>query len=536
MCGIAGASLSPKDQVNAKRIAKAMLLEIEHRGRDATGFAFRDSNGQFQVHKRDIDATQFVKRNLCLPKASRTFIMHTRFATQGDPIFNENNHPILTAGIVGVHNGHVSNDWELFRDIDDALEVKHPDSIRIGEVDSEAVFALLGYLDYDGDAPKLLEQVRGGAAIAWMNEADESDALYLARLNSSPLIIGETDSGSLLFASTQEAVEAGANVAGLTLKMIRDIPEGTYMRVLDGTYVDVRMFEPAKYLSYSNYTTMGTTRGITDRFSSRGINKDWDEADDFDWYAPGMHPNMTHKERTYQYIMGKASEEPRATVTSLTDRLAQEEPEVYALPDEGDESYEEWWRLNTAANEAAWDRAVDKENERDAESQRRHNEFAAFTRAPYLNSYYLSNIEYPVRVPSEEIYLSEPRNVRRDDSVREWMKCLQGKEADVKRIAIDLKADVFPGFPVTTDVDGIEVFGHLVELPEVFPSGDYLIRAYVRRPKRKTGYEAIFVARQYHEFDVCQFGTTLEGTYEEAKTAKRGTELVKVTNDVRVQI
>lgn len=523
MCGIAGASLSPKDQVNAKRIAKAMLLEIEHRGRDATGFAFRDSNGQFQVHKRDIDATQFVKRNLCLPKDSRTFIMHTRFATQGDPMFNENNHPILTAGIVGVHNGHVSNDWELFRDIDDALALTRPDSIRIGEVDSEAVFALLGYLDYDGDkAPKLLEKVRGGAAVAWMNAADESDALYLARLNSSPLIIGETDSGSLLFASTQEAVEAGANVAGLTLKMIRDIPEGTYMRVLDGEYVDVRMFEPAKwYSSTYNYIGKSPTKGITDRFSSRGINKDWDDADDFDWYAPGMHPNMTHEERTYQYVMGKATEAPRATVTSLSDRLAQEEPDVAV--DSSDESYEEWWRLNTEANEAAWDRAVNKENDRDAESQRRHNEFAAFTRSPYLNSYYLSNIEYPVRVPSEVVYLSEPRNMRRDDSIREWMKCVQGNEDNKSKAAFFLKADVFPGFPVSTDVDGIEVFGHLVELPETFPSGDYLIRAYIPRPKRKTGYEAIFVARQYHEFDVCQFSETAE-----SEIPKKGTELVKV--------
>src|SRR5258708_7551026 len=107
MCGIAGASLSPNAQVNARRIAKAMLLSIESRGRDATGFAFRDVNGEFQIHKADIDATLFVKHRLCLPRNTRTWISHTRFATQGEPTFNENNHPILAGSVVGVHNGHV---------------------------------------------------------------------------------------------------------------------------------------------------------------------------------------------------------------------------------------------------------------------------------------------------------------------------------------------------------------------------------------------------------------------------------------------
>ena len=515
MCGIAGASLGPNDQINAKRIARAMLLAIEHRGKDATGFAFRDSTGAFQVHKDNIPATEFVKRRLCLPKASRTFIMHTRFATQGDESFNENNHPIATAGIVGVHNGHVSNDWSLFQDIDDELKIPKGQTLRIGEVDSEAIFALLGFCDKNGEPEKLLEQVRGGAAVAWMNEADKGEALHLARLSSSPLIIGEMESGSLLFASTEAAVQAGAEAAGMTIKMLRDIPEGTYMQVLAGEYASVRTFKPAScgWSSYSGSYNLGKspTRGITDRMQS--INKDWDDYEDF--YLPDAHPNMTHEERTYRYLLGV--EGRRASVTSLSDKLAREEPDI---TDSGDDSsdLEEWLELNASCNAA-----IERDNVRDAESQRRHNECSAFLQAPYLNSYYLSNIEFPVRVPDEKTFLSDPINEKRDETIKAWMACLKSTPENAAKAAVNLKADVLPGFPVTSDVDGIEVFGHLVKLPETFPHGDYLIRSYIPRAKRKSGFEAVFIARKYFEFDVCHSGT-LTANEDEPK----GTQLVKL--------
>lgn len=521
MCGIAGASLSPNDKVNAKRVARAMLLAIEHRGKDATGFAFRDPTGAFQVHKDNLAATEFVKRRLCLPRAATTFIAHTRFATQGSEYFNVNNHPITTAGIVGVHNGHVSNDYDLFRDIDNALELPGKDSVRIGEVDSEAIFALLGYLP--GQPTDHLAKVRGGAAVAWMNEADDNEYLHLARLSSSPLIIGQTTSGSIFFASTSDAVDAGIAAAGLVLDKWWDIHEGTYMSVLNGEFVNVEEFTPAKPL-YTSWTgrryapiTRGVSHGITDRMDQR-VTPMWDDDEDFDFYVPSAHPNMTHEERAYQYIMGKKLDEPsRSNVTSLDDRLAQEEPEAKLFDDDYDE-LQEWLELNAAATDAAIDR--DDVLDKQLESQRNHAEFAAFTRSPYLNSYYLSNVEYPVRVPSEVVHLSEPRNQRHEDSVEAWFRSFKGEYKDGIKAALDLKADVRPGTEVNTDLDGVEVFGHVVELPETFPGGDYLIRAYIPRPKRKTGYEAIFIARQYHEFDVCKPHTP----------AEKGTALVKSTD------
>jgi asparagine synthetase B (glutamine-hydrolysing) len=47
MCGIAGFSLSPEDaaRVDGVKLTKAMVFEIEHRGRDATGVAWATQGG-----------------------------------------------------------------------------------------------------------------------------------------------------------------------------------------------------------------------------------------------------------------------------------------------------------------------------------------------------------------------------------------------------------------------------------------------------------------------------------------------------------
>lgn len=530
MCGIAGASLSPTDRVNAKRVAKAMLLAIEHRGMDATGFAFRDSTGTIQVHKDNQPASLFVKKRLCLPKSAKTFIMHTRFGTQGSELFNENNHPIATAGIVGVHNGCISNDYSLFNRIDAALELPIAETIRIGEVDSEAIFALLGYLDVNGAAEKLLEDVRGSAAIAWMNEQDADDTLYLARISSSPLVIGTSWSGSLFFASTEEAVRDGAAAAGVVLERVQEIAEGQYASVLAGEYTDVRSFEPPKGYSYDwrkGYRTIGTsaaaatTRGITDRMSA--INRDWDDDDDF--FLPAAHPNMTHDERTYAYIMGReaAAAVSRDNVTSLSERLAQEEPDIMDYDDEGGMNpeervaYEEWWN----ANAAACDEAIDNDDER--ARRQSHKEFAEYLDAPSLNSYYLSNIEYPVAVPGIRDYLAVPAYSRRDDAVEAYMGGVVAPADAKARTAVSLKADALPGQGVTTEFAGSDVFGHLVALPETFPSGDYLIRAYIPNVRRKLSFEAVFIARKYHEFNLSDTGTQ--------DVPKKGTAVVKVLDN-----
>jgi glucosamine 6-phosphate synthetase-like amidotransferase/phosphosugar isomerase protein len=59
---------------------------------------------------------------------------HTRKPTKGEVGHSKNNHPILTKYVIGIHNGEIKNDDDLFG------EYSMP---RNGQVDSEAIFALL---------------------------------------------------------------------------------------------------------------------------------------------------------------------------------------------------------------------------------------------------------------------------------------------------------------------------------------------------------------------------------------------------------
>lgn len=178
-----------------------------------------------------------------MPRKAQVGILHTRFATQGSERDNNNNHPIYNGGIVGVHNGALSNDDELF-----AMS----DARRYGQVDSEAAFAALAYgLSLPGepkrvlDTLSILERIEGTAALAWMEDEDPSDMLHLARLNFSPLVVGWTVNGSLLFASTMTALKATEAALGLEFCRTRHVEEGDYLCVQAGEVVEDSHFTPS---------------------------------------------------------------------------------------------------------------------------------------------------------------------------------------------------------------------------------------------------------------------------------------------------
>lgn len=234
MCGIAGYNLSPNDSLDATRLARGLLLAIEHRGRHATGAAWCDEAGKVWYDKDGVSATAYVPR-LALSPLALSAVLHTRFATQGSPSDNGNNHPIALPGITGTHNGCLDNDGAIF----DLLGVE-----REAEVDSEAIFALLAYgsdLPTPGEA---LELVEGDAAVAWIETA-RPRTLHLARLTGRPLAIGRTAGGSLVYASTPDCLVEGCKAAGVTLNEVREVAEGTYLRVLRGEVKTVERFTPA---------------------------------------------------------------------------------------------------------------------------------------------------------------------------------------------------------------------------------------------------------------------------------------------------
>lgn len=255
MCGIAGFCLDMKDRSirDRARLTGALLKAIESRGRDATGMAWwdtRDADGLIRVRKAPQTATRYVASGRvaqAMRPSVRTAILHTRMATQGAPEVNGNNHPIIYRPVVGVHNGHITNDDALFTRMG---------ADRYAEVDSEAIFAMLA----TDPAPvtELLPQVRGRAAVAWLDKRDITDkhvgpTLHLARLDGSPLTVAQTDGGSFLFASTTALLHAACAKAGIdSLAWELELEEGDYMRVRRGVVVAYEGFtlpDPQPYFS-----------------------------------------------------------------------------------------------------------------------------------------------------------------------------------------------------------------------------------------------------------------------------------------------
>lgn len=217
MCGISGVLVSPSDlpRVQVDEVVALLVREMESRGREATGVARLTVSNRIRLTKNGTNAGSFLAKHPGIGAGCRLVITHTRQSTKGSPRNNANNHPIFCGDIVGVHNGIVYNDDELY--------TEHGWN-RAGEVDSEAIFAAINNL-----GPKeAMEQLQGSIACAWMDKTDMG-ALWIARHTGSPMNVGVTEGGSVVFASTNAAVAKAAVLfpGGVDIDMIK---EGVILR------------------------------------------------------------------------------------------------------------------------------------------------------------------------------------------------------------------------------------------------------------------------------------------------------------------
>src|SRR5215204_1660435 len=151
MCGIAGYSLNPQSSVKRTLAAQALLAGIAERGADAVGYAHRGSSSAVSVHKRRSGASQLLDEVL-VPAASTQVLVHVRDYTKGHPTIEANNHPIRHGAVVGIHNGIIVNDEEVFSRY--GFQRAHPQMT----VDSEAIFALA---EHAQGSPEALEELHG---------------------------------------------------------------------------------------------------------------------------------------------------------------------------------------------------------------------------------------------------------------------------------------------------------------------------------------------------------------------------------------
>ena len=212
-------------------VAQALLAAIAERGADAVGYAHRSPDRAVEVVKQRTGASELLEA-LSVPRDATEVLVHVRDHTKGHPSLAANNHPIRHGAIVGIHNGIIANDEELF-------ERRGWRRAEPGmTVDSEAIFALVE--ERPGDT-RALELLYGAMATAWLDDRSPGE-LCLARGVGRPLWIGEGD-GILIFASTREALELTERYTGLRLAA-REIPEGTTLRVSAGRLVGWEAFEP----------------------------------------------------------------------------------------------------------------------------------------------------------------------------------------------------------------------------------------------------------------------------------------------------
>src|SRR6266511_6016344 len=112
MCGIAGYSLSADCDVDRTLAAQALLAGIAERGADAVGYAYRNG-GRICVHKQRSGASALLDR-IEIPQSATQVLIHVRDYTKGHPRIEANNHPIRHGSMVGIHNGMIVNDEEIF--------------------------------------------------------------------------------------------------------------------------------------------------------------------------------------------------------------------------------------------------------------------------------------------------------------------------------------------------------------------------------------------------------------------------------------
>jgi glucosamine--fructose-6-phosphate aminotransferase (isomerizing) len=231
MCGIAGYGLSPSSRLDRTLAAQVLLGAIAERGADAVGYAYRGEDVPMHVHKRRSGASQLLE-DVRVPAAASQLVLHVRDYTKGHPRIEANNHPVRHGAVVGVHNGIIQNDDEIFAAR--GFDREEPEMT----VDSEAIFALA---EAEPGQADVLEELRGSMATAWLDER-EPQVLYVARGVGRPLWLGYGEDG-VVFASTKVALEMVEDYLEVELDK-GEIEEGTLFGLDAGRTVLHQRFTP----------------------------------------------------------------------------------------------------------------------------------------------------------------------------------------------------------------------------------------------------------------------------------------------------
>ena len=212
MCGIAGILLGKTEKQNSEQLCElftANLIANEVRGKDAAGALVLQNDGSWFLEKAALSASEFTttagyKKLLAKVNDNTVLLLgHTRKPTKGTVQNNLNNHPIVRGKTIGVHNGTLSNDDEIFLN-----HLRAGKNSRIGAVDSEAIFALIDEIPRNTSMAKrckaLTEMSRflHGSYTSIYLHPDEPSQLYLLKYNN-PMSVHYSPQHQALFFSSR---------------------------------------------------------------------------------------------------------------------------------------------------------------------------------------------------------------------------------------------------------------------------------------------------------------------------------------------
>jgi len=203
MCGIFAFSRSEQSSIEAdafRRIVDNLFLLSESRGKEASGVALGTPD-EITVIKKPYAASRLVRcqeyRSLfrSLPHiadsiegpAALALVGHSRLVTSGTEQDYKNNQPVIRNGVLGVHNGIVVNEAEIWG--------RFPHMNRECVVDTEVILALIAEQTRKDDDP-----VRAFIHAFKIIEGASSVVLLFREHNS---IVFGTNNGSLYFLKTE---------------------------------------------------------------------------------------------------------------------------------------------------------------------------------------------------------------------------------------------------------------------------------------------------------------------------------------------
>jgi len=235
MCSIFGMGLftdhAVDDTNTVKDIMATLLKKAEVGGRSASGIAVMKTKSAEVIRRalsgseltKDKDYVDFADKHIRVGKDETpdnpliSMIGHCRMPTKGSPLNNYNNHPIVTENIIGVHNGVIGNDDELFNKF-------RKNITRIAQVDTEIIFQLVSHFTRRFGTNKTTKAIKetssylkGGYACGMLNTNSPYN-LFLFRQGAPIRILYYPEVKALLFSTREnfilEATKPFSSVLG----------------------------------------------------------------------------------------------------------------------------------------------------------------------------------------------------------------------------------------------------------------------------------------------------------------------------------